>query len=1352
MTMANLVPVTSTVIAKLNGLNYATWSFQMKLVLMECDLWSTIEPGEERPAKESVEKLRLHDARQGRALAKICLAIGDEQQQHVRQLCSPKEVWEELQRLYAPKDSKFRMVQLRRRLYTEKLEYHPSMDAYLATMNHLVTELISVGDSVSDGDVAMTILCGLSDDWDNVVSAICNLPATEFTCATVKQRLLAESYRRNDSSSQGTNALAAKATTFARPAIKNFGKADAICYKCSKKGHYARECKSKVDHKRKQKNSPGDGKLQMSHASLYASCGAVSNGFAGAWVIDSGATHHMSPNEEYFTKWKAKSPANTQVQIADGSVLPIANAGTVRAKLTRNKGTVKEFSAKNTLFVPGIRTGILSVPQMVENGQTVVFSRNGCRIFGADDQLVIEAEKSGRLFIVKTLPRRSNVTINNCIAEHNALDLDVWHLRMMHVSKHRILRMVKGKSAIGLNCKPTEPVICNDCLKGKSVRQPFETLHQRDREIVPLALVHCDLMGPLDESSWGGSKYMLCVIDDATRYVWVCFLRSKANVLNKFKIWKTRAERQTGKTLLKVRTDNGLEFCSRNWETFCDAHGIIHQRTMVYTPQQNGIAERMNRTLMDLVRTTLSNTGLPRSAWAELANTAAYVRNRVTNRHNETKTPFELWFGRKPSVRHLRACGCEVLVHIPKPQRNSKLMPRARSGTLVGYALNGKGWRIWMQDTREVVESRDCVFKERVFSMKKQDGPFLSAEEVTAEPPDVEEKPEEESVRQIPSLSEPSSESGVETIHESACAGEDSTEKSDGERVREVSSKSAAELQRTRSHPMVLRHRKKIQPSKEAECASADIPFPASYACEGNGAISYREAINGPEAAKWLEAMEEEMENLREHETWTLEEPPKGTKPIQCKWVLRKKVNATGEVTRYKARLVAKGYAQQKGIDYEDVYSPTSSFDTIRLLVALGVQMGWILEQADVKCAYLYGQLKEEIYMEQPSGFVCTGSEHLCCKLKKSIYGLKQSGRCWNKLLDQRLRSSGFKRNPIDPCVYGITLRSGRAIICVYVDDILTISQNEDVSKAVKELLSANFECKFAGQVSYLLGVEFTHDRDGGLTLSQKAYVERLLKRFNMENAKSVATPMEARPNFQGEQAVSRDVEKLPYRELVGGLLYLSQRTRPDIAFSVGKLSQFCSNYTKQHWDAAKRILRYLKATKHAGVKYRRNSEPLTAFADADWASCNGDRKSISGYIVFLHGSPIAWRSNKQTSIALSTMEAEYIAVSDCTRELTWMKEFIERLDIGQVLSKPISIMCDSQAAIAHANNCTDKSRTKHIAIRYHFVRDKVNDGVVELVYVPSSENIADVLTKPLSRRQHQAHVERMLDFHRMAE
>uniref|UniRef100_A0A5S6R247 Reverse transcriptase Ty1/copia-type domain-containing protein n=1 Tax=Trichuris muris TaxID=70415 RepID=A0A5S6R247_TRIMR len=354
------------------------------------------------------------------------------------------------------------------------------------------------------------------------------------------------------------------------------------------------------------------------------------------------------------------------------------------------------------------------------------------------------------------------------------------------------------------------------------------------------------------------------------------------------------------------------------------------------------------------------------------------------------------------------------------------------------------------------------------------------------------------------------------------------------------------------------------------------------------------------------------------------------------------------------------------------------------------------------------------------------------CRLLKSLYGLKQSGRCWNEHLDRCLKELGFQRNQVDSCVYTLTLKEGNLVLCVYVDDMLLMSENEHVREKAKQLLNEHFECKHLGKVSYFLGVKFSHFNDGCVTLTQEAYIQRLLQRYRMQDAKGVNTPMEMRPFFTDKGSSEETTESLPYKELIGSLLYLAQRTRPDISFAVAKLSQYCSNFTEQHWTAAKRVSGYLKQTKGLGITYRPTYEPLTAYTDADWASCIETRKSTTGYIVLLSGAPVLWKSAKQTVTALSTMEAEYIALSECTREVTWSKRFLESIEQGRrMVADTTKVYCDSQAAIANANNSADKTRTKHISIRYHFVREKVEDGTIEPLYVRSGRNLEDILTKP---------------------
>ena len=498
---------------------------------------------------------------------------------------------------------------------------------------------------------------------------------------------------------------------------------------------------------------------------------------------------------------------------------------------------------------------------------------------------------------------------------------------------------------------------------------------------------------------------------------------------------------------------------------------------------------------------------------------------------------------------------------------------------------------------------------------------------------------------------------------------------------------------------------------------------------------SVTEAMSSNESEKWSEAMEREMKSIESNNVWELVELPEGKKPIGCKWVYKVKTGADGEVERYKARLVAKGFSQQYGLDYDQTFSPVARFESLRLLLALAVQNGLTVHQMDVTTAFLNGTLKEEVYMDQPEGYVEKGKEKLVCRLNHSLYGLKQAPRCWNSVLDQKLKENGFVQTASNPCIYK-AVSGDDFIIGIYVDDILLAGKSKERMIEVKSVLSNMFEVKDLGELNYFLGVKVVQNhKDGTIWIGQPTFTESLLNKFQMHQCKSLTTPTDTGTKLVNGTEDSEYVDKSEYQSLVGSLLYLSMRTRPDITYAVSVTARFCSNPTTQHMTAVKRILRYLRGTTHHGLLYKRSrSKELIGYSDADWGGDRNDCKSTSGYLFQLGGTAITWQSKKQTCVALSTAEAEYIALAGAAQEAVWLKHLYQ--EIADTPEKPVLINEDNQAAIAISRNPQYHGRVKHIDIKYHFIREQVHNGNIELEYCRTSEMIADMLTKGLGRVQ----------------
>ncbi|RVW97878.1 Retrovirus-related Pol polyprotein from transposon RE1 [Vitis vinifera] len=457
---------------------------------------------------------------------------------------------------------------------------------------------------------------------------------------------------------------------------------------------------------------------------------------------------------------------------------------------------------------------------------------------------------------------------------------------------------------------------------------------------------------------------------------------------------------------------------------------------------------------------------------------------------------------------------------------------------------------------------------------------------------------------------------------------------------------------------------------------------------------------------RWRQAMFTELQALERNNTWEMVPLPPGHKPIGCRWVYKIKYHSDGTIERYKARLVAKGYTQVAGIDYQETFSPTSKLTTLRCLLTVAASRNWYIHQLDVHNAFLHGNLQEEVYMTPPPGLRRQG-ENLVCRLRKSIYGLKQASRNWFSTFTATVKSAGYIQSKADYSLFTKSQGNKFTAILIYVDDILLTGNDLHEIKMLKTHLLKRFFIKDLGELKYFLGIEFSRSKKG-IFMSQRKYALDILQDTGLTGAKPEKFPMEQNLKLTDEDGeLLHDPSR--YRRLVGRLIYLTV-TRPDIVYSVRTLSQFMNTPRKPHWEAALRVLRYIKGSPGQGLFLpSENNLTLSAFCDSDWGGCRMSRCSVSGYCVFLGSSLISWKSKKQTNVSRSSAEAEYRAMANTCLELTWLRYILKDLKVE--LDKPAPLFCDNQAALYIAANPVFHERTKHIEIDCHIVREKLQAG-----------------------------------------
>eukprot|EP00249_Psilotum_nudum_P036016 c6174_g1_i1 orf=1483-3276(+) len=512
---------------------------------------------------------------------------------------------------------------------------------------------------------------------------------------------------------------------------------------------------------------------------------------------------------------------------------------------------------------------------------------------------------------------------------------------------------------------------------------------------------------------------------------------------------------------------------------------------------------------------------------------------------------------------------------------------------------------------------------------------------------------------------------------------------------------------------------------------------------EYNDEISLEEALSGPEALSWQQAMEAEYQSLMDNGTWQLVPAPPNRKLVTCKWLLHKKLHVDGTVSRYKARLVTRGFTQVPGMDFKETFSPVLRITSLRVLIAIATLFRFHLHQMDVRTAFLNGDLQEEIYMAQPPGYTSVQHPNHVCRLLKSLYGLKQSPRQWYQRFHQCMVTLGYARFQSDANVYSRHTTSVLLFLAIYVDDILLLSNSQTALATAKDELHSSFSMADMGPLHYCLGIQVLQEPSKGfIRISQESYIQSLLQRFNLSLCKGVETPLPTSLKLnQSDQssALPTDMGSFPYSNILGSIRYLVTCTRPDICFATNLLSHFMKAPTRIHIQYLKQLLRYLQHTKDYGIYYYTSlpmpTPSLVGYSDADWGGDQATLQSTSGYVFLLVGGAMSWQSKKQERVTLSSTEAEYVAMTLALKEGIWLKHFL--METTLFPDQPLLLHCDNMSTIMLARNLKHSKKTKHIAMKLQFIRELIQEGSIDLSHVRTDQQWADFLTKSIPKAKH---------------
>lgn len=988
------------------------------------------------------------------------------------------------------------------------------------------------------------------------------------------------------------------------------------------------------------------------------------------WLADSGASHHMTMNRSWFYEFEPITNNKLTITVGNSGIVYANGRGSVQVSAYVGNKKI-EHKLVNVLYVPEIRCNLFSLGSAADNGVEAKISKDNLKLIRNNQVVAVGSRVFDRLYALhfetQVLPK-ANVAVIGA-------SLQTWHERCGHCSYKTIREMIKCDAVNGMvvtdvkGSESNDP-FCEACVFGKHCRKAFDESDSRASK--PAELIHFDICGPMSVESYGKNKFLAVFCDDYTSIVNVYAIKTKNEILESMADMISEAK-AAGHQIRRVRSDNAKEFRSKEMNALLRKHSIVHEFSTPYCAAQNGRVERQNRTIVEMARSMLTGTSLPLKLWAEACKTAALIRNMLPLKRLNGKTPAELWTGKKPNIEMLRIYGSKAYAHINK-QFRSKFDPKSKQMILVGYEPKRKAYRLWLPGTNRVEVSRDVIV--------------------------VEPEPKQQAIPVPTDVNEA-------TIPEPNCKAEEQ------QKSFEPTEESTSNVE---NQPVAMRTRKKV---KEIEVKQRDNSYTkdevamhlvvSATAFIANVTIpqTVEEARALPDKEQWEQSMNSEMKALEKNNTYTLVEPPPNCKPVKNRWVFRIKTNPDGSVNKYKARLVIKGCSLREGIDFDQTYSPVARLESVRILFSIAAANNLELYQMDVKSAFLNGNLEENILMEQPIGF--EDNTGRVCKLNKALYGLPQAPKAWNSRFDAFMKKFGLKSTNADPCVY--SNEDCDIYVILWVDDGLLLGKSKIKIKKLLNEMRKEFDIT-SSIANYYLGIEIIHDRKSKtISLSQTAYIKTILEKFGMVNCNAVQTPMESGvqliKNLENEQP--GQIANVPYRQIVGSLMYLAVGTRPDLSYVVSVLNKFLEQPSSTHWTAAKRVLKYLKGTLNVGITYNGNcnqSNELIAFSDSDYASCPDTRKSTSGIVLMLNSGPVIWSSRKQSIVATSTTDAEYVAICEAAKEVVWTRRLLNELGIQQ--EQATVLYCDNMAAQLLAKNPVYHRRTKHVDVKFHYTREQV--------------------------------------------